>query len=150
MTVASIKFLLFRLLPDAAKVMEIADEQVDHILAGRYAEAIRFGDYWRKVYTHVPHTMLFDMWSARAEIGLGRGRPAVLRILRADMTLGRWERAVVAERIELRPGEKALIQNLVVDFHDTLMWIRDECGHAGFLQLLSEEYGDRIALLEAW
>src|SRR3989344_4859109 len=106
MTVASIKFLLFRLLPDAAKVMEIADEQVDHILAGRYAEAIRFGDYWRKVYTHVPHTMLFDMWSARAEIGLSRGRPAVLRILRADMTLGRWERAVVAERIELRPGRR--------------------------------------------
>lgn len=141
---ASSKLLHNHLLRDAAVVMDIADEQGVHWQKGADKKIIQIGDHWLRHYAHVPHALLFDTWSARAEVRLRRERQATLRLLRADMTFRRWEDRIEAEDIELSYTVRRLIAQLVNNFIDTLIWVATTYEHNGMVDLLRDEYCGRL------
>ena len=60
------------------------------------------------------------------------------------MTFRRWERSIGAEHIHLSEGEKSLIGQLLMDFLETLDEAKKACGRNGLLDLLCDEYEDRM------
>jgi hypothetical protein len=143
MNAPSVKLLHRHFLRDALVVMEIADQQVHYLQDKKYGDVINTGDFWGKTYAHVPHAMLFDLWSALAESRLRRKKQSILRVIRADITFRTWERAFKAEKIRLTDGEKLVIFNLLNDFCDGLLQVFPKRHENGLFQLLFHEYQGR-------
>jgi hypothetical protein len=67
-----------------------------------------------------------------------------MRLLRADILFRSWEGSIEAENVPLTLGERSLIGQLVGDFVDTLEWMQGACDHNGMVDLLRDEYNDRL------
>ena len=139
MTAPNMELLMSHFIADISSISDIVDDQIELLAKGKNKKAIVLGDHWVVHYMHVPHAMVFDMWSARAESALNNEKHVLLRILRADCIFRRWERSVKDARYDLTGGEKHLIQFLMMDVAETLEWLCDVGENKGCFRHLFRE-----------
>jgi|GEM_PF-4494960 len=137
-----------RLIPDGAEVLDIVEEQLEHLERRKYRKVIRIGDHWRGQYLHVPQAMLLDAWSASAEFALRRFQLATLRLLRADMHFRKWERLLTNEKLELETGERDFIAESLEHFTAVLTRTCQKYGYTDFQYRLLEEYERKIGTFQ--